>query len=90
MRHRLPTIRGTRRYSWTVWIVRVCFAVQLVPISVSGLGVREASLVMLLPGYGVPMEQALSFSLVIFGMLVFSGLIGGLCEAWDLLMPKKS
>lgn len=71
------------------WIRTLVSLLQLLPVSVAGLGVREASVVLILPKYGVPAEQALSFSLVIFAMFVFTGLVGGVFELWDLLKGKK-
>jgi hypothetical protein len=54
----------------------------MVPISVSGLGIREgASLLLLLP-YGVPGEKALALSFLIFATtLLLIGALGGLLEA---------
>lgn len=62
----------------------VCLAI-LLPITVSGLGTREAACVFLFGLYGVPAENALSFSLLYFIVgLVFGGIIGAIC--W-LTMP---
>jgi hypothetical protein len=53
----------------------------LLPISISGLGTREATLVAFLGGYGLQPELALSFSFLVF--LTFNGAGGGLgALAW--------
>jgi len=58
-------------------------AVQLLvylPISVSGLGVREGSLLLALEPYGVAGVDAIALSFLLFGVGLFTGLIGGLLE----------
>ena len=59
---------------------------MLLPVSVSGFGTREAAAILLMGQmYGIPKEQAISFSLLCFGVVnVFGGLVGLVC--W-LLMP---
>jgi len=70
------------------WIRSLLGIIQMIPVSLAGLGMREASLVLLLRDYGVPEAQALTLSLVIFGVMVTTGMVGGLCEAWDLLRSR--
>lgn len=50
----------------------------LFPISIQGLGVNQALFVHGLAGYGFTAEAALLFSLSVFALDVFTGLIGGL------------
>ena len=71
------------------WIRSLVGILQLIPLSVAGLGMREASVVLLLRQYGIPESQALTFSLAIFSLMVISGLIGGILEAWDILFGKS-
>jgi len=53
------------------------------PISVSGLGTREAAVVAFLGIHGVPAELALGFSLLVFATFyVASGVLGAI--AWWL------
>lgn len=55
--------------------------VTLIPISISGLGTREAAIVAYLGGIGVPSELSLGYSLLIFvSFYVGGGLIGAI--AW--------
>jgi uncharacterized protein (TIRG00374 family) len=60
--------------------------VTLLPVTVSGLGVREASLVFLCGHYGAVATDALAWSLLIFSGLIVVALIGGVGElrnAWS-------
>jgi glycosyltransferase 2 family protein len=68
----------------TYWISSFAIAlgslVALLPISISGLGTRDAAIVAYLSGSGVALEQGLSFSLSIFFIFyVAGGLFGGVC-----------
>lgn len=65
-----------------VWIRSTALLVAILPISVAGLGVREAALVMLLTHMSVAAADALAFSLLVFTVTVLAiGLIGGAIEA---------
>ena len=70
---------------WTVWLFAVPLSklVGMLPISIAGLGVREASLAGLLLLASVPAEQGILVSLLWRTILVTSGLLGGLC--WGLV-----
>lgn len=59
--------------------------IQMVPVSIAGLGVREISLVFLMRDYGVPPVQAVSLSLLVFSLTVVGGMMGGLLEGWEAL-----
>lgn len=66
------------------WISSFVAFVQMIPISIAGLGVREISYAVLLSDYGISIEQAISFSLTIFGAFVITALLGGLFELSDI------
>ena len=53
------------------------------PISVSGLGVREWGYMTLFAQVGVASATALSMSLVLYLITILSGLIGGVLYAWQ-------
>jgi hypothetical protein len=73
---------------WTqLWIRGVILICAVVPISVSGLGLREASIVGILTYYGEPEEAALAYSLSYFGLVVGIAAIGGLLEAYEHYFP---
>jgi uncharacterized protein (TIRG00374 family) len=66
--------------SLPVWFVAWPLAkvVGLLPISLGGLAVREASLATLLAPFGVPLAMGVTVSLVWQSVLIAGGLIGGL------------
>ena len=66
------------------WISTFVTVIQMIPISIAGLGIREASYAVLLRDYGISPEQAISFSITIFVVFVIVGLIGGLFELSDI------
>jgi uncharacterized membrane protein YbhN (UPF0104 family) len=49
---------------------------QVLPLSVSGLGLREGALVLLLVPLGVPSGQAVAFGLLLYGMNMVVSLLG--------------
>ena len=64
-------------------IAAVCALVTLVPISVMGIGTRDAALILMLGKYGISEGCSVAFSTLILSMLVFNGLI---CS-FSLLTP---
>jgi hypothetical protein len=67
-------------------IVAPVTLIQLLPISLTGWGVREAVLVVALASFGVPAEAALARSVLLGLCLIASGLPGGLIWLgnWDI------
>ena len=65
------------------WIRGALVFLQLLPITVGGLGVREISLVAMLGLLGIAEAHALAFSLIIFAVTVCAGLIGFASEWGD-------
>lgn len=71
------------------WMRSVSGLVTLTPISISGLGLREAVLVTLLVQRSIPHALALAYSLLVFGVTVLAvGLSGGVIEAAQWLAPR--
>ena len=67
------------------WIRTAILILLMVPVSLGGLGVREAGLVVLLAPYGVGADEAIALSLLILGVGAAFGVAGGLlhvAEAW--------
>jgi uncharacterized membrane protein YbhN (UPF0104 family) len=65
----------------------------MAPVSINGLGVREATLVALFPMAGVGADQALAFGLAWSGMVTLADLFGGialLCMDADTPPPSKT
>lgn len=73
-----------------VWVRSFVVLAVMLPLSIAGIGVREAGLVMALAPYGVASEQALAFSLLLLGRMVVMGLVGGGVEAWRTLGAKRA
>ncbi len=73
----------------TVWISAMVVLIQHIPGSISGLGLREGALVLLLPIYGVTPPQAMAFSLISFGYVLAMGLLGGLFEVNEQFLKQK-
>lgn len=61
-----------------IWIMSLVSLLQMLPVSISGIGVREGTLILLLSQYGIASSKALAFSLIIFGITILMGLIGGI------------
>lgn len=75
---------------WTqLWIRGVVLVCSTLPVTLSGLGLREASMVGLLIYYGISPEVTLAYSLGWFGLTVLLGLLGGLLEAKEHFLPGK-
>jgi uncharacterized protein (TIRG00374 family) len=72
------------------WIRTFLTAVQMLPLSIGGLGMREISVVFLLREYGVQESKALAFSLILFSLMVITGILGALFESVDILSKRKS
>lgn len=51
--------------------------ISLLPIAPSGLGTRDAALLVLLAPHGVSAEQAVSLAFLMFISIIFSGFLGG-------------
>lgn len=70
------------------WIRSVFTLLVMLPISVSGLGVRELTFVAILTQYGVPAGSALMLSLILFCSGLLFALVGGLYELMRVLPIK--
>jgi glycosyltransferase 2 family protein len=69
------------------WIRCAVVLITMIPISISGLGVREGSLLLLLKPYGIDSDESLALSFLIFTMtVVMIGFIGGLLEGLRFLL----
>lgn len=64
-------------------IAAVCSLVTLIPVSIMGLGTRDAALILMLGQYGIPEAGAVAFSTLILSMLLFNAII---CS-FSLLIP---
>ena len=77
---------------WMVLIAALTLTgiLSLVPIAPSGLGTRDAALLLFLTPYGITAEQAVSLALVMFASIIVSGIPGGIYWIKGLQQkPKK-
>lgn len=64
-------------WCWIFWTTTI---ILFIPISISGLGVREGSFVGLLSLFGIPSEKAIALSFSVFSLQIILGILGGLLE----------
>ena len=62
------------------WIRSLVAMLEMLPFSIAGLGIREATLVITLGQFGVPAEQAFLLSLLLFARTAVYGMVGGIIE----------
>lgn len=73
------------------WIRCAVLLVIMIPISISGLGIREVSFLLLLRPYGIQNDKILALSLVVFGVTtVLIGAIGGIMEGRRFLLSNNN
>jgi uncharacterized protein (TIRG00374 family) len=80
MNYLLGLSLGTRVSIWYYFLfVPITSIVTILPVSFAGLGVREGAYVLLFIQAGMPRETALSLSLLVYVISIFTpGLIGGI------------
>lgn len=72
------------------WFRSALTFVSMLPITVSGLGIREGTALLLLVGYGVTESDAVALSLLVFAAMTAAvGLVGGILEAGRWLRPRN-
>lgn len=72
------------------WIRSLIGILTMMPVSIAGLGIREATFVVALGQFGVPAERALMLSLLVFARTVVYGLVGGLIEVYRIFVAEKT
>ena len=70
------------------WVRSFIVIISVIPISISGFGIREGSLIYLLQPYSVSAPEAVALSLLFFSKSLIVGVIGGLLEAKTLIFPS--
>jgi uncharacterized protein (TIRG00374 family) len=70
------------RIDWldALWINVLAYLAILLPISVAGLGVREAAVIAALTPLGVPRNGAIALALLMFAATLFNALVGGVLQ----------
>ncbi len=59
-------------------IIPIAIILMLIPVSINGIGLREAVFVFLFGIYGVTVESAVAFAWIALGMLLVQGVVGGI------------
>lgn len=59
-------------------VIPVVHFIQLIPITINGLGLREGAYIEIFAFYSIPAQTAFSFSLIDVAFVLILGLIGGL------------
>jgi uncharacterized protein (TIRG00374 family) len=82
---------GVRVSLWYFFLFIPIISFSLVlPISLSGLGVREGAFVVLFGQAGVPAHLALAMSLAFYGLNLATGLVGGILYAVPSSLASRS
>jgi len=74
-------------------IIPLAIFVQMAPVSINGIGIRESFYVFFLSRiYSAPIAASLAFSWIAYGMVVLLGVLGGIIYMFrkDPDMPKSS
>ena len=73
-----------------LWIYSVIYLLGMLPISISNIGVREVSMIMLLAPYGVSMTEATTWSILMYSGPLSCAMIGLLMEAEHVWLRKNT
>lgn len=71
-------------------VVPAAYLVEMIPISINGVGVREGTLTILFDQMGLVPEHGLVLGLTISIMRYVAGIVGGLLLALDVLAPRRA
>jgi uncharacterized membrane protein YbhN (UPF0104 family) len=71
------------------WMRSTVVLLTVLPITVGGIGVREASFGALLHLYGVDRSRALAFPLLLLAVQLMIGLLGAMLEAFRLFSHRR-
>ncbi|MFQ5709983.1 MAG: YbhN family protein, partial [bacterium] len=64
-------------------IIPLAMFIQMVPLSINGIGIRESFYVFFLTSiYGAPIAASLAFSWIAYGMILLLGVLGGVIYAF--------
>jgi uncharacterized membrane protein YbhN (UPF0104 family) len=69
------------------WIRVVLQAIMTLPITLSGIGLREGTLVILLQEYGVSASDAVALAFLVFAIGLLVNSLGGILEFKNFIRP---
>jgi len=72
------------------WVRAVTLLVALVPVTVAGIGLRDAALIVLLREYGVSPGEAFAYAIASFAIQLLLGLAGALIEALRVFRGQRA
>lgn len=75
-----------------IWFGAVTLAtfVALIPVSISGIGTRDAVLIGIFAGADISAEKAVAFSFLILSLMVFNGIVGLFFWMRHPIIPRKN
>jgi len=71
------------------WIRSYIQIITLLPISISGIGIQEGTLIFFLGSFGISTASAVALSLLFYLRTLIGGAIGGLIQVADLLISNR-
>ena len=71
-----------------LWIYPIIYLLHILPISISNIGIREVSMIVLFAPYGISTTEAATWSLLMYSGLLLCGLIGIIIEADSMWRHK--
>jgi len=71
------------------WIRSIVLILSMLPVSFSGIGVREGSMIFLLQSYGIEPSGAIALSFLILSGNIVLALCGGIIELKNLFSPHQ-
>lgn len=77
-------------FATVAWVRTAVFLIVLIPVTFSGLGLREGAMLLLLTPYGVDPEHIVAFSMLVFIAILFHAGIGGAYEILDGLTRGRA
>ena len=73
------------------WIRSVVIMITIIPLTISGIGLREISFIYLLGAFGINNSSAFAYSILVFAVTrLVPGLLGGLIEAKTLVVKERT
>ena len=82
------SISSTVSIKYFFLFVPIIIFLSMIPITISGLGIREGGFAYFFAIVGMPKESALLISLLLFTLLVLNGLFGGMIYIFRNLSPS--
>lgn len=77
-------------FATIAWVRSIVLLLALLPISVSGFGIQEGSLIFFLGQFGFPTPSVLVFSFLLHLRKFIGGAIGGLIQAGELVISRPN